>query len=91
MQTEVNWGEVKMEDLGYSLEVEPTALAGGLAMEGHEEKVEAGTTRAFLAWATEQMAEALLVESSNKGKWDGEASEQGDAWKPREESFKDSG
>ena len=37
------------------------------------------------------MAEALLVESSNKGKWDGEASEQGDAWKPREESFKDSG
>lgn len=49
MQTEVNWGEVKMEDLGYSLEVEPTALAGGLAMEGHEEKVEAGTTHAFLA------------------------------------------
>ena len=41
--------------------------------------------------AAEQMAEALLVESSNKGKWDGEASEQGDAWKPREESFKDSG
>ena len=35
------------------------------------------------------MAEALLVESSNKGKWEGATSEQRDAWKPREESFKD--
>lgn len=39
VQTEVSWGEVKMEDLRYSLEVEPTALANGLAMEGYEEKV----------------------------------------------------
>lgn len=33
-------GEVKMEDLVYTLEVEPTGLADGLAVEGHEGKVE---------------------------------------------------
>ena len=85
VQTEMSWGEMKMEDSGYSLEVEPTALADGLAMEGHEEKVEAGMTHGFLAWATEQMVEALLVEFSNKGKWEGVSNEQGDAWKPRKE------
>lgn len=38
VQTEMSWGEMKMEDSGYSLEVEPTALADGLARKGMRRK-----------------------------------------------------
>lgn len=53
-----------MEDLGSTLEVEPTGLADGLAVEGHEGKMESGMIH---GQATEWMVETLLVESSNKG------------------------
>lgn len=56
-----------MEDLGYTLEVEPTGLADGLAVERHEGKVESGMIHGFSAQATEWMVETLLVESLNKG------------------------
>ena len=49
VQTEVSWGEVKMEELGYILEAEPTGLADGLAVEGHKGKVELRMTHGFSA------------------------------------------
>lgn len=67
---------------GYILETEPAGLADGLAMERHGRKVESGMIHGFSDWATEWVVENLLVESSNKNEWEGEATEKGDAWKP---------
>lgn len=53
MWIEVSWGEVKMEDLGYILEVESVGLADELAMEGHKGKVKSRMTHEFSAHTTE--------------------------------------
>lgn len=62
-----------------------------MAVEGHEGKVQAKMTHEFSAWATEWIAEILLIESY-KGKWKGVASERGNGMEAkRKKSFKDSG